>query len=213
MKLTPLLRLFTRSIQSRSYCHDIWRRTFFQSNSSQTLGIMTLTTVFSPLYECEEEAEPPEKYLSGVYTSVGIGDTFKDGRYTIIHKLGWGSFATVWLARDNWSVKLYSSFSPDVLLTYSIVTGMIGMWPWRLFVLMSTPENTLSSIYKTHLSPVQILLIQDVTMLFSYSMISQSAHRIDVLWQMSWRRMYNSKLIAILKVDYWARSQEQLLVR
>ncbi|RQM07148.1 hypothetical protein DH86_00003493 [Scytalidium sp. 3C] len=30
-----------------------------------------------------------------------IGEKFKDGRYTVIRKLGWGHFSTVWLSRDN----------------------------------------------------------------------------------------------------------------
>lgn len=29
-----------------------------------------------------------------------IGETFKDGRYTVLHKLGWGHFSTVWLVAD-----------------------------------------------------------------------------------------------------------------
>ena len=29
-----------------------------------------------------------------------VGDTFKQGRYTIVHKVGWGHFSTVWLAWD-----------------------------------------------------------------------------------------------------------------
>ncbi len=34
------------------------------------------------------------------YHPVHLGDFFKDGRYKILHKLGFGSFSTVWLARD-----------------------------------------------------------------------------------------------------------------
>ena len=30
-----------------------------------------------------------------------VGDTFKDGRYRVIHKLGYGSYSMVWLARDH----------------------------------------------------------------------------------------------------------------
>lgn len=29
-----------------------------------------------------------------------IGETFKDGRYTVLHKLGWGHFSTVWMVSD-----------------------------------------------------------------------------------------------------------------
>jgi serine/threonine-protein kinase SRPK3 len=32
---------------------------------------------------------------------VKVGETFKDGRYEVIRKLGWGHFSTVWLSRDN----------------------------------------------------------------------------------------------------------------
>ena len=28
------------------------------------------------------------------------GETFKDGRYTVLQKLGWGHFSTVWLVED-----------------------------------------------------------------------------------------------------------------
>ena len=41
------------------------------------------------------------KYLPGGYHPVHLGDNFKDGRYQIHHKLGWGGFSTVWLAKDR----------------------------------------------------------------------------------------------------------------
>jgi serine/threonine-protein kinase SRPK3 len=38
--------------------------------------------------------------MEGSYHPVEIGDTFSDGCYTVLRKLGWGHFSTVWLARD-----------------------------------------------------------------------------------------------------------------
>ncbi|RUO95760.1 kinase-like domain-containing protein [Jimgerdemannia flammicorona] len=47
------------------------------------------------------EEEDLEDYCKGGYHPIRIGDEFFDGRYTIVRKLGWGHFSTVWLARDN----------------------------------------------------------------------------------------------------------------
>ncbi|KAL2067024.1 hypothetical protein VTL71DRAFT_1448 [Oculimacula yallundae] len=40
-------------------------------------------------------------YRPGGFHPVHLDDNFKKGRYTVIHKLGHGGFATVWLARDT----------------------------------------------------------------------------------------------------------------
>jgi hypothetical protein len=45
--------------------------------------------------------EPMSRYGPGGFHPVRLGDTFKDGRYKIHHKLGWGGFSTVWLAKDK----------------------------------------------------------------------------------------------------------------
>jgi serine/threonine-protein kinase SRPK3 len=50
--------------------------------------------------------EPVSKYRPGGFHPVRLGDTFKGGRYTIHHKLGWGGFSTVWLAKDKEYVTL-----------------------------------------------------------------------------------------------------------
>ena len=47
------------------------------------------------------DEEDLEDYCKGGYHPVVIGEKFKDGRYIIVRKLGWGHFSTVWLAYDS----------------------------------------------------------------------------------------------------------------
>ena len=56
-------------------------------------GIFRFVDIGMPC-ECAEE------YLPGGFHPVSLGDTFKDGIYRIIRKLGYGSFSTVWLVKD-----------------------------------------------------------------------------------------------------------------
>lgn len=44
--------------------------------------------------------ESLEEYKAGGYHPVKIGDQFQS-RYSIIGKLGWGMYSTVWLALDS----------------------------------------------------------------------------------------------------------------
>ncbi len=37
----------------------------------------------------------------GGYHPVRVGEKYKDGRYVVERKLGWGHFSTVWLVRDT----------------------------------------------------------------------------------------------------------------
>ena len=52
-------------------------------------------------YNIGVPAEALWRYCPGGYHPIHLNDTLKDGQYEILHKLGFGSFATVWLARDN----------------------------------------------------------------------------------------------------------------
>lgn len=42
-----------------------------------------------------------EDYKPDGYHPVYLGEKFKEGRYIIEQKLGWGHFSTVWLAHDK----------------------------------------------------------------------------------------------------------------
>ncbi|PNY27326.1 Protein kinase domain protein [Tolypocladium capitatum] len=52
------------------------------------------------VYRPIEEVERLEHYRPGGYHPIQIGDCLH-GRYRIVHKLGYGSFSTTWLARDR----------------------------------------------------------------------------------------------------------------
>ncbi|PYI06038.1 serine protein kinase [Aspergillus sclerotiicarbonarius CBS 121057] len=52
-------------------------------------------------YTSTVDAEPLFRYQKGGYHPINLGDLLKNGRYKILHKLGWGGYSTVWAARDQ----------------------------------------------------------------------------------------------------------------
>ncbi|PXF50095.1 Serine/threonine-protein kinase SRPK [Gracilariopsis chorda] len=46
------------------------------------------------------DSEDEQDYRQGGYHPVHLGETFDNGRYRILKKLGWGHFSTVWLGFD-----------------------------------------------------------------------------------------------------------------
>ena len=50
--------------------------------------------------DSNSDDEGTEGYRKGGYHPVKIGETFKDGRYVVRRKLGWGHFSTCWLCDD-----------------------------------------------------------------------------------------------------------------
>lgn len=63
-------------------------------------GPPSASSVDDPSENTADE-EDSEDYCKGGYHPVHVGENFKDGKYTVVRKLGWGHFSTVWLSRDN----------------------------------------------------------------------------------------------------------------
>lgn len=53
------------------------------------------------IYHPEVDNECLKDYVPGGYHPTLIGDTFCSGRYTVVHKLAFGGYSTIWLARDQ----------------------------------------------------------------------------------------------------------------
>ncbi|ROW17514.1 hypothetical protein VPNG_00929 [Cytospora leucostoma] len=52
-------------------------------------------------YSIGVPAEDLEQYCPGGFHPTYLGDTLNGGQYEIVHKLGFGSYSTVWLAQDH----------------------------------------------------------------------------------------------------------------
>jgi serine/threonine-protein kinase SRPK3 len=75
--------------------------------SKQSSSTRSGTSPSSPDDAAENTAdeEDSEDYCKGGYHPVTVGETYKDGKYIIVRKLGWGHFSTVWLSKDTTSGK------------------------------------------------------------------------------------------------------------
>ncbi|KAF8624835.1 hypothetical protein AX15_005718 [Amanita polypyramis BW_CC] len=47
-----------------------------------------------------KDEESPADYNAGGYLPIKVNDPFKNNRYRVVRKLGWGHFSTVWLVKD-----------------------------------------------------------------------------------------------------------------
>ena len=71
--------------------------TLLTQNSNMAMNDLSIYCSSNLLYNQEKMS----RYGPGGFHPVCLGDTFKEGRYKICHKLGWGGFSTVWLAWDG----------------------------------------------------------------------------------------------------------------
>ena len=83
--------------------------------------------------------EQMSRYRQGGFHPVSLGDTFKAGRYKVHHKLGWGGFSTVWLARDQACVVLALE-SRDKLMLH--IVPRLNQW---VSLKITTADSTKSS--------------------------------------------------------------------
>ena len=81
------------------------------------------------LHTCAVDAEPLHRYKKGGYHPIGLGDLLKDGRYRILHKLGWGGYSTVWAARDQRFDISFILFSISIYVQSNNFPGMRHMLP------------------------------------------------------------------------------------
>lgn len=62
-----------------------------------------------------------EEYRPGGFHPVNLGDTFRDGKYKILRKLGDGSYSTVWLAINTGYIYFHHIY-PNVRFLLSFAT-------------------------------------------------------------------------------------------
>ncbi|KAK4991226.1 serine/threonine protein kinase, CMGC [Elasticomyces elasticus] len=75
--------------QKATYANDLNR----SPSSSSTSGDENT--------ENTADEEDSEDYCKGGYHPVQVGEQYNNGKYTVVRKLGWGHFSTVWLSKDN----------------------------------------------------------------------------------------------------------------
>ena len=74
-------------------------KTSYGSQASRSSS--TNSSLEDPAAEPTADEEDSEDYCKGGYHPVTVGETYNNGKYVVVRKLGWGHFSTVWLSRDT----------------------------------------------------------------------------------------------------------------
>ena len=70
-------------------------------NSQLSRSPSSTTSAEEDHAETTADEEDSEDYCKGGYHPVHVGETYNNGKYVVVRKLGWGHFSTVWLSRDT----------------------------------------------------------------------------------------------------------------
>lgn len=68
---------------------------------SQISRFLVPTSKHVSLAHMNLAVEEPDFYKTGGFHPISLGDKFHHDQYTILRKLGYGQYSTVWLARDS----------------------------------------------------------------------------------------------------------------
>lgn len=105
-KAKEVTRLEHRSAESDGY-HSESDDEGLEGYRKGMAGLGNEVQVFASPQEVEVSRSPLYRVklrflLSiGGYHPVRLGEKFKNGRYVVLRKLGWGHFSTVWLVQDT----------------------------------------------------------------------------------------------------------------
>ncbi|KAM6497980.1 Protein kinase-like domain containing protein [Amanita muscaria] len=111
---------------------------------------------------CKDE-ESPADYNAGGYLPIKVNDTFRNNRYRIVRKLGWGHFSTVWLVKDTQYVSRHSALkvvksagryaetARDEIMLLSRVQSFSPDHPGRCHIVSFTDSFTHQGPESTHI--------------------------------------------------------------
>lgn len=100
ISLAAYFRIIHRATKKSILVHRRLNSTRSLSQMDHTDSSVSGSECQPPVYAWNEDVESLEDYRPGGYHPVHIGDTLSAGRYEVIHKLGHGSYSTVWLCKD-----------------------------------------------------------------------------------------------------------------